>query len=81
MNEIRRSVRFSYEAAALGLARLKKDEWIEGLGPATKLEIQVSEPGSRHVISVQQLRRWIDGTTSSPAEMLRRAQLKKMLEV
>ena len=31
-----------YEAAALGLARLKKDGWIEGLGPGTRLEIQVA---------------------------------------
>jgi len=29
-----------YEAAGLGLARLKEDGWIEGLGPATKPEIQ-----------------------------------------
>lgn len=55
-----------YEAAALGLARLKKDGWIEGLGPGTKLEIQVREPASQYVLSVQQLRRWINGTTSRP---------------
>ena len=30
-----------YEAAGPGLARLKKDGWIEGLGPGSRLEIQV----------------------------------------
>lgn len=47
-----------YEAGALGLGFLKKDGWTEGLGPATRLEITVREPGSRHVLSVQQLQRW-----------------------
>ena len=35
-----------YEAAGLGLARLKKDGWIEGLGPGSRLEIQVREPST-----------------------------------
>src|SRR5678816_3414321 len=54
-----------YEAAALGLARLKKDGWIEGLGPGTRLEIQVRHPGSHHVLSVQQVQRWIDSECQS----------------
>ena len=67
-----------YEAAALGLSRLRKDGWIEGLGPATRLEIEVREPATRHVLSVQQLQRWVNGTTSSPVETLRRAKLKHL---
>ena len=56
-----------YEAAALGLARLKKDGWIEGLGPGSRLEIQVRERGSHHTLSVQQVQRWIDSVNASPA--------------
>jgi hypothetical protein len=67
-----------YEAAALGLSRLRRDGWIEGLGPATKLEIQVREPATTHVLSVQQLQRWVNGTSSSPVETLRRAKLKHL---
>jgi hypothetical protein len=69
-----------YEAAGLGLARLKRDGWIEGLGPATRLEIQVRAPASHHVLSVQQVQRWINETTNGPAESLRRARLKKLLD-
>ena len=47
-----------YEAAGLGLARLKKDGWIEGLGPGSRLEIQVREPSTIHSLTVQQLHRW-----------------------
>jgi hypothetical protein len=68
-----------YEAAALGLARLKEDGWIEGLGPATILEIQVREPATHHSITVERLHRWIDGTTASPVETLKKAKIRKLL--
>ena len=68
-----------YEAAGLGLARLKKDGWIEGLGPGTRLEIAVREPGTVHTLSVQQLQRWLEGVTASPAEVLRRAKVRQLL--
>jgi hypothetical protein len=64
-----------YEAAAVGLSRLKKDRWIEGLGPGTRLEIQVREPGSHHVLSIEQVERWINSVNASPAETLRKATL------
>jgi hypothetical protein len=70
-----------YEAAGLGLARLKKDGWIEGLGPGSHLEIQVREPSTSHSLTVQQLHRWVDGVTKSPAEVLRRTKLKRLLEM
>lgn len=65
----------------MGLALLKQDGWIEGLGPATRLEIHVREPASHHVVSVQQLYRWMNGTTASPAETLRRVKLRQLLGV
>jgi len=68
-----------YEAAGLGLARLKKDGWIEGLGPGSRLEISVREPGTTHSLTVQQLHRWIDSGTKSPADVVRRARVKQLL--
>ena len=68
-----------YEAAGLGLARLKKDGWIEGLGPGSRLEIQVREPATIHSLTVQQLHRWIDGGVKSPADELRRTRVKRQL--
>jgi hypothetical protein len=69
-----------YEAAALGLARLKRDGWIEGLGPATRLEIQVRAPGSHHVLSVQQVERWVNSVNASPGETLKKAKLRHLLK-
>ena len=68
-----------YEAAGLGLARLKKDGWIEGLGPGTRLEIAVREPSTLHSLTVQQVQRWASGVTTSPAEVLRRTRVKQLL--
>lgn len=68
-----------YEAAGMGLARLRKDGWIEGLGPGTRLEIAVREPSTLHSLTVQQLQRWVSGVTTSPAEVLRRAKVKQLL--
>lgn len=68
-----------YEAAGIGLARLKKDGWIEGLGPGSRLEITVREPSTIHSLTVQQLRRWASGVTTSPAEVLRRTKVKHLL--
>jgi hypothetical protein len=69
-----------YEAAALGLGLLKKDGWIEGLGPATRLEIQVREPATFHMLTVRELRKWLDGVNATPADVLRKAKLRKLLE-
>ena len=68
-----------YEAAGLGLARLKRDGWIEGLGPGSRLEIQVREPSTIHSLTVQQLHRWVDGTTTNPGEVLRRTRVRQIL--
>ena len=68
-----------YEAAGIGLARLKKDGWVEGLGPGSRLEIAVREPSTMHSLTVQQLQRWANGLTTSPAEVLRRTKVKHLL--
>lgn len=68
-----------YEAAALGLSRLQSDGWVEGLGPGSRLEITVREPGTHHVLSVQQLQKWLNSVTPSPVDVLRKAKLKNLL--
>jgi len=69
-----------YEAAALGVSRLKADGWVDGLGPATRLEIHVRQPATTHVLSIQQLQRWVNGTTRSPADTLRKTRLQQLLK-
>ena len=68
-----------YEAAVLGVRRLNQNIWSENVGPATVLDIEVREPGSRHSISLQQVERWLAGATTNPHEASKKAKLKMML--
>jgi hypothetical protein len=68
-----------YEAAALGVAALKRSGWTEAIAPGTQLEIQVREPATSHRLTVQQIRRWCDGVAVSPDETLKKRRLKQLL--
>ena len=67
-----------YEAAVLGIKALRANAWIEHLGPATVLDIEVREPVARHALSVQQLERWLDAAPASPNESVKKAKLKNL---
>jgi hypothetical protein len=68
-----------YEAVVLGVRRLNQDSWIERIGPATVLDVDVREPGTKHAISLQQVERWLAGATTNPNEASKKAKLKMML--
>ena len=68
-----------YEAAVLGLNLMKKHGWVDPIGPATVLQVQVKEPPVTHSVSVSQLRRWVEGIAVSPDELLRKNRLKALL--
>jgi hypothetical protein len=68
-----------YEAAVLGLNVLKKHGWVDPIGPATELQVQVKEPPVTHSVSVSQLKRWVEGIAVSPDELLRKNRLKALL--
>jgi hypothetical protein len=68
-----------YEATVLGVTRLNHDAWIEKIGPATVLDIEIREPATAHSISLQQVERWLAGATTNPIEAMKKAKLKMML--
>jgi hypothetical protein len=53
--------------------------WVAGIGPGTRVEIEVRGPVTRHTVTVAQLRRWTEGAVPSPAERLRRERLRGIL--
>ena len=65
-----------YEAAILGVSQ---DGWADPIAPGTPLEIQVREPVTTHVVTLAQLRRWVDGVAVSPDETLKKRTLKVLL--
>ena len=44
-----------FEAGVMALATLKADDWIDGIGPMTRLDVEVAAPVVCHTITVQQL--------------------------
>jgi hypothetical protein len=68
-----------YEAAAMAIGLLKQQSWVEAIAPGTQFEVRVSHPATSHSISLAQLRRWVDGTTVSPDEILKKRRLKALI--
>jgi hypothetical protein len=58
---------------------LKKHGWVDPIGPAVELQVRVKEPPVTHSVSVSQLKRWIEGISASPDELLRKNKLKALL--
>jgi hypothetical protein len=68
-----------YEAAVLAVTLFNKDPWLEKIAPATVLDIEVREPGTKHSITLQQVDRWLTGATTNPNESVKKARLKMKL--
>jgi hypothetical protein len=69
-----------YEAAALGLKLLRDADWVDTLGPMTRLQLQVRAPTVMHEVTIQQLQRSLDGAPISPHEAVLKARLKSILK-
>ncbi len=68
-----------FEAAAVGLAILKKDGWTPPIGGATLINVEVREPVTSHQLTVIQIQRWLQGATTSPNERVRKDRLRAIL--
>jgi hypothetical protein len=68
-----------YEAAILGVKRLRNDPWIERIGDATVIDVEVREPATKHALSLKQIERWLSGATANPSEASKKAKLKMLM--
>ena len=57
------------------LSALRRDAWIDGIGPATRLDIQVPQPAITHTVTVLQLERRANGSA-----VIRRANQEGSIE-
>jgi hypothetical protein len=83
MSGVQHSVEVSadslFEAAALGLGLLQRNGWVDALGPATRLEVEVSEPVVKHEVTVQQIQRWMDSTAVTPEDRVKKNRVRDLL--
>jgi hypothetical protein len=68
-----------YEAAALALKALNACEWVEPIGPAARLEVEVRQATTRHQVTPAQVRRWSESSAVSPDERIRKDRVKSLL--
>jgi hypothetical protein len=68
-----------FEAVVLAVRRFRQDPWIQQVGSATVLDVEVREPSTKHSISLQQVERWLAGATTNPTEAMKKAKLKVIL--
>jgi hypothetical protein len=69
-----------YEAAVLGVKLLAQDGWVGAIAPGTQIEVQVRPPAMLHVVTVTELRRWVEALGLSPEETLRKRKLRALLQ-
>ncbi len=62
-----------------GVRTFRSDPWIEQVGLATVLDIEVREPSAKHAITMMQVERWLEGAATSPNEAVKKAKLKELL--
>ena len=68
-----------FEAAASALCVFRKNQWLDPMGAATRLEVEVWEPATKHSVTVMQIQRWLQGATPSPAERVKKDKLRELL--
>jgi hypothetical protein len=68
-----------FEAAVLALRAFKASGWTEGIGPATRVHVEVRVTTTCHIVSIGQIQRWTEGAAVSPSERLKRDRLKAIL--
>ena len=69
-----------YEAVATALAALQQDDWVGEIGQGlTSVSVVVQQPPVRHEVKMKDFLSWLGRQGGSPAEIILREKLRKML--
>jgi hypothetical protein len=84
LKEVKHTVEVSagsvYKAVAQALRILRDNEWVEDLGRGQPLiSVKVKNPEIEHTVRVQDFERWLEASPRSPAEMILKNRLRKLL--
>ena len=65
-----------YEAALCGLKAIS-ETWAEQPGPRTPIRVSIVPP--EHIVTLTQIRQWLDTNPKSPREIIQKGRLKDLL--
>jgi hypothetical protein len=70
-----------YEAAVKAITRFRADPWMEQLGTAIPLDIEIRESSAltKHSVTLKQVESWLASTSTSPYVASKKTRLKMML--
>ena len=68
-----------YEAAVKAITRFRGDPWMEQVGNATALDIEIRESATKHSVTLKQVESWLASTSTSPHIASKKVRLKMML--
>jgi hypothetical protein len=68
-----------YEAVLIALSSLSPRERDEGVEASTRVNVQVFEPGPRHIVAVAEVRRWLERPSEDAAELAAKRKLRGLL--
>ncbi len=68
-----------YEAAVKAIARFRADPWMEQVGNATSLDIEIRESATKHAVTLKQVESWLASVSTSPHVASKKTRLKMML--
>ena len=69
-----------YEAIAAALTFLRKDDWVGEIGTGlTTVKVEVLQPSVTHEVKMKDFQAWLERKSGSPADMVLRDKLVKML--
>jgi hypothetical protein len=67
----------AYDVAATALAQFRHEGWVDTLGPATVLRVEVHLSQIVHNIPLTALQRWANGPSVSPKQELLKRPLRR----
>jgi hypothetical protein len=68
-----------YEAAVKAVARFREDPWMEQVGNASTLDIEIRESSTKHAVTLRQVESWLASTSPSPHVASKKVRLKMLL--
>jgi hypothetical protein len=71
-----------YEAVALGLKQIRRNDWVEGIaGALNPVTVCVKNVQVKHTILIGEFTKWLERKGGTPAETNRRKKIKEILEM
>jgi hypothetical protein len=68
-----------YEAVALGLAAIRRNDWVAGIAERPNVKVFVADIPVEHEVKIQEFTAWLERSSRSPRELTERKKFRAIL--